>query len=114
MKATYNLEGDGPLVFTCFEIVDALSASIRVAHAPNVEAIAQVLSQGVPSVKQQLVDHAKRCAQPGFDYFQQQQLGSSLKGPLAASRQQGCFLLSSYIQCSQMLQLLTHSLPFHS
>ena len=81
VKATYNLEGDGPLALTCFEIVDAVSAGIRVGHAPNVEAIARV--RGAPLAKQQLVDHAKRCVQPGLDYFQHQ-LGSSLKGPLAA------------------------------
>ena len=72
MKATYNLEGDGPLVFTCFEIVDALSASIRVAHAPNVEAIAQVLSHRC-TVGQAAAGgpaQMKPCIQPGFDYFQ--------------------------------------------
>ena len=83
VKATYNLEGDGPLALKCFEIVDAVSAGIRVAHAPNVEAIARVVSQGAPSVKQQLIDYAKTCVQPGFDYFHHQ-LGSSLKGPLQA------------------------------
>ena len=83
VKATYSLEGDGPLALKCFEIVDTVSAGIQVAYAPNVEAIARVVSQGVPAVKQQLIDCAKRCVQPGFDYFHHQ-LGSSLKGPLQA------------------------------
>ena len=49
VKATYNLEGDGPLALKCYEIVDALSAGIQVVHAPNVEAIAQTISGGTPS-----------------------------------------------------------------
>ena len=83
VKAKYNLEGDGPLALKCFEIVDGVSVGIRVAHAPNVEATARVVSQGVPAVEQQLTDCAKRCVQPGFDYFHHQ-LESSLKGPLQA------------------------------
>ena len=33
VKATYNLEGDGPLVLQCYEVVDSLVAAIRLAHA---------------------------------------------------------------------------------
>ncbi len=46
VKATYNLEGDGPLVLKCFEILSTLTASIQVGHYPNVQAIAQILSAG--------------------------------------------------------------------
>ena len=31
VKATYNLEGDGPLVFQCYDIIAALIASIHTA-----------------------------------------------------------------------------------
>ena len=45
VKATFNLEGDEPLtLMKCHEIVDTLSAGIRVAHAPRVETIAQTIS----------------------------------------------------------------------
>ncbi len=46
VKATYNLEGDGPLVLRCFEILSTLTASLQVSHYPNVQAIAQILSAG--------------------------------------------------------------------
>ena len=29
VKTMYKLEGDGPLVFTCYEIIDALQISIK-------------------------------------------------------------------------------------
>ena len=32
VKATYNLEGDGQLAFTCYEEVQNIIAAIRVAH----------------------------------------------------------------------------------
>ena len=106
VKATYNLEGDGPLALKYFEIVDAVSAGIQVAHAPNVEAIALVVSQRAPLVKQQLIDYAKRCVQPGLDYFRHQ-LESSLKGP-----RHGYSPHTKCTQCSQTSQQLTPSQPF--
>ena len=58
VKATYNLEGDGPLVFMCFETLSALAASIHVAHYPNVLAVANSLGGAVPNT-QKWVDYAK-------------------------------------------------------
>ena len=68
VKATYNLEGDGPFVFTCYEIVQTVVASIQVAKTPNVNAVARSLAP-VPAVQQQLVTYAKSCVQPDLDTF---------------------------------------------
>ena len=38
VKATYSLEGDGPRVLTCFEVLSAVKVSIQVAHIPNTQA----------------------------------------------------------------------------
>ena len=35
VKATYNLEGNGPLSFTAYEEVRTVAAAVRVAHTPN-------------------------------------------------------------------------------
>jgi len=43
VKANYNLEGDGPLAFTCYEIVQTVVASIKVAITPNVNAVTRSL-----------------------------------------------------------------------
>ena len=69
VKATYSLEGDGPLVFHCFEVLHTLSAGIQVAHYPNLQAIAQMLSGGSQVVLQQWVDYGKACITPGLQYF---------------------------------------------
>ena len=61
VKATYNLEGDGPLALTCFEVLSTLNAGIQVGHYSNVQAIAQELSGGTPAVLQQWVAYAKAC-----------------------------------------------------
>ena len=85
VKACYFLEGDGPLALECYEAIEKVSAAIRTAHTPNVQAIAQRLSGALQSDPrhQQLVAYAKSCAQPGLDYFEMQ-VGSSLKASLAA------------------------------
>ena len=70
VQATYNLEGDGPLAFTCYEIIQTIVASIQVANTPNVNAVAKSLAPTSPEVEQQLVAYAKQCVQPGLDYFQ--------------------------------------------
>ena len=36
----YHLEGDGPLVLDCFEVIDGVVAGVIANHAPYVEAIA--------------------------------------------------------------------------
>ena len=83
MKATYHLEGDGPLAFTCYEMIQTVVASIQVANTPNVNAVAKSLAPTAPAVEQQLVAYAKSCVQPGLNYFQHH-LQTSLKVPLAA------------------------------
>ncbi len=54
VKGTYALEGDCVLVLKCYEIIEEIRAAVRSAHFPNVEAIAQHLSGGSPTVVTQL------------------------------------------------------------
>ena len=37
VKATYSLEGDGPLVFSCFVILSTVSGAVISPHLPNTE-----------------------------------------------------------------------------
>ena len=96
VKATYQLEGNGPLALDCFEIVDGLSTSIRLCNVPNVEAIAKKLANGLLHAKQKWIDHAQTCIEPGHNYFKRQ-LTSSLKALYKLSKQQDCFLHHVYI-----------------
>ena len=62
-------------------------------YAPNAEAVAKSISKGSLTAKQKLVDHAKKCVEPGHSYFNRQ-LTSSLKGPLQAFKSARLFLPS--------------------
>ena len=81
-SVTYSLEGDGPLVLSCYKLVQEVVASIKVENVPNLQAVIVQISQHV-AVQQQLKTYAKQCIQPGLDYFNQQ-LQSSLKDSLTA------------------------------
>ena len=85
VKATYKLEGDGPLVFTCYEIINALQIAIKriETHAPNTKAVIKSISKGSHTVKERLRQHARNCMHPGVAYFNRQ-LSSSLQMPLEA------------------------------
>ena len=83
VKATYSLEGDGPLALTCYEAISALNAAARQAYYPNLQAVAHTVSFGDSDAEQELIVYAKSCVQPGIAYYFQQ-LSSSMKEPLEA------------------------------
>ena len=72
VKACYQLEGDGPLALTCYEVINRVSASIHAAHTPNVNAVVQRLSGTNTTLSVQLCDYARTCVQPGLGYWKQQ------------------------------------------
>ena len=43
VKATYKLESDDALAFTCYEIYSSLEASVRLQHYPNLKAVTNKL-----------------------------------------------------------------------
>ena len=49
VKATYFLEGDGPLIFSCYEKLSALNQACQAPHYPNVHAIATAIAGEDPS-----------------------------------------------------------------
>ena len=63
--------------------MERVSRSVELAHAPNVEAVANSLSRGSQTAKQRFLNHAKSCVQPAHSYYRRQ-LSSSLKVPLIA------------------------------
>ena len=67
VKATYDLEGDGPLALECYEKVMGVQNSIQVRHWPNTLAVARrIATSHVP--EQVWMSYAVNCVQP-FDYF---------------------------------------------
>ena len=62
VKATYYLEGDGPLIFSCYE---KLSTVIRAV------AVAREIVNGNAALCSQLIARTKACIQPGHQFYQQ-------------------------------------------
>ena len=69
VKATYFLEGDGLLVFSWYEKILALKASVSTAFYPNTNAVIDSLAKEYATVQQQFIYYAKQCVKPGYDYF---------------------------------------------
>ena len=71
IKATYYLEGDGPLIFTCYEKLSAVSRAVAVDNYPNTLAVARESAGGNAALCNQLIARAKACIQPGLQFYQQ-------------------------------------------
>ena len=69
VKATYRLEGDGPLMLKAYEDVDTLSTWILNQHYPNTKAAAKTLTT-TPAQQRQLLDYAESCVEPAYKYFE--------------------------------------------
>ena len=69
VSATYYLEGNGPLIFSCYERL--ATVSVAVATYANVEGVARRQAVGnLPVYNQQLVAKAKASIDPGLHFFQ--------------------------------------------
>ena len=71
VTATYYLEGDGPLIFTCFERLSAVQHAVAVGHFPCLEAIAREIAGGNAALQNRLITEAKACVRPGLNFFQE-------------------------------------------
>ena len=70
VKATYVLEGDGPLVFSCFERLQTVANACQVPHFRNVHAVAVAIAAGYPTKNvAALEQETKRSVEPGIQWF---------------------------------------------
>ena len=83
VKATYRLEGDGPLVFECYEVIKGIVAAIQIGNYPNVQAVAHKLSPGNTANYHNWVTYAIGCLKPGMDNFLAR-FGNHTTSPLSA------------------------------
>ena len=83
VQATYKLEGDGPLVFQCYEIISALSTSVVMENYPNVQAVVRNIAK---STEQQLkwIKYARQCIKPALDYYKEHLQADIISTPLKA------------------------------
>ena len=83
VQATYKLEGDGPLVFQCYEIISVLSTSVVMKNYPNVQAVVRNIAK---STEQQLkwIKCARQCIKPALDYYKEHLQADIISTPLKA------------------------------
>ena len=70
VTATYYLEGDGPLIFSCYERLASVSHSVAVDACPNLEGVASQQAEGNLALCNQLVTRTRQCINPGLRFFQ--------------------------------------------
>ena len=70
VTATYYLERDGPLIFSCYERLASVSHLVAVDAYPNLEGVASRQANGNLALCNQLVTRTKQCISPGPRFFQ--------------------------------------------
>ena len=75
VKATYNLEGDGALVWQCHDQISTVLNAITTSHHPNVTAIVARVTGGNRVAYQQGITYAGKCVKGAQDYFTQKMNG---------------------------------------
>ena len=68
VRATYRLEGDGPLIFSAYDEIKALEAGIHSQYYPNTNAVAKKLSSD-STRQQQLIEYGKACVKTAWNTF---------------------------------------------
>ena len=71
VTATFYLEGDGPLIFTCYEHLATVAHSVTVDAYTNLEGMARQQANGNLPLYNQLVTRTKACITPGLHFFHQ-------------------------------------------
>ena len=70
VKATYFLEGDGPLVFSCYEKLQAVAEACQAPYFPNVRAVVAAIVNEDPNQRAAALEQrAKACVKPAIHWF---------------------------------------------
>ena len=70
VKATYFLEGDVPLVFSCYEKLQAVAKACQAPYFPNVRAVVAAIVNEDPNQRAAALEQkAKACVQPAIQKF---------------------------------------------
>ena len=70
VKATYELEGDGPLALEYYEKIIRVRNFVQVRHWPNAAAVAKRTATAMQP-EQYWMNYASNCVQRGFDHFEE-------------------------------------------
>ena len=84
VQATYKLEGDGPIVFQCYEIISALSTTVVMENYPNVQAVVKSIAKGKTDLQLKWMKYARLCIKPALDYYKEHLQADLMSVPLKA------------------------------
>ena len=70
IDAGVHLEGDGPLVFSCYERLSAVAHAVAVDHYPNTEAVSREIANCDAALLSCLIAQAKAWVRPGLKFYQ--------------------------------------------
>ena len=93
VTTTYNMEGDGPLAFVCYESISALTAAVNIRNYPNLTSVCKDISSGNQTTEQSLIAYGQACVDPAIHYYKQR-LNDSMKVPLQAFKAARLFVPS--------------------
>ena len=82
VKASYRLEGDGPLIFQAYEEIVTVKAAIHRVHYPSLLAVTQQIVNGDSNLQHRLHIYATDCLRLGLQYFKTK-FGSDLSSPVS-------------------------------
>ena len=71
VKATYTLEGDGPLALVAYQQISILYSHVLLEHYPSVDAVARLLANGNSTHERQLIAYAMAACFPAYAYFKE-------------------------------------------
>ena len=72
VTAAYHLEGDGPLVFSCYEKLQAVAEACRVPHFSSVRAVSTAIATEDPTQNVATLEQRERtCVDPAIQWFLQ-------------------------------------------
>ena len=118
VKATYYLESDGSLVFSCYEKLKAVAEACQTSHFPNVRAFAVSIANQDATQNDELLERkAKECVQPAIatavcrgrtrcGHFIRREDGRMVEASRRTTsfNDQQQYALADYLQASVMLQ----------
>ena len=112
-RATYYLEGDTPLIFSCYERLRSVAHAVAVEHYPNTTAVAREIAGGNAVTYNQLMTQAKACIQPGLNSSISRNLAFNFVLQSVLLRLHGCVVLCKYKISTQRLPPWKNSETFH-
>ena len=74
VNSTYYLEGDEPLIFTCYERLSAVTRAVAVGNYPNTTAFAREIAGGNNVLCNQLMEQAKLASSQASNFITRSQL----------------------------------------